>query len=801
MIVEDSYFRTCYVSCACNATPHVVDWNNNGIICYGASNVVVLYKPQDDGDGGYAITTLSGHKGRVNCTKWVKNCEYGQKVELVSGSSDNTAIVWSSDNDGDYFQTSVLTGHENAITVVDATYRKLNQEVELVILTASVDSTVRIWFRKDAVTCLQVLQIPSNGICLSIAITVFNEIDQDLLLACGYDDSKVTLYSQSPTDSLFAKQASLTGHEDWIRALDFVVNDDDEIMLASASQDSTVRLWRFLSSFIIHDTEILQQERQIIKVGNKNAAAILEGVLAGHEGWIYGLHWHPSVFTDGKRRQPMQLLTSSLDKTLVVWAPEEQSGVWLESARMGEIGGNGVGFYGARFGPDGKTLLVHSFNGGIHMWKRQNEDFWEPGVSITGHFNGVVDLAWEAVYGRYILSVSLDQTTRLHAPWIQNKGTWHEMARPQIHGYDMSCIAVLPNFSFVSGAEEKVIRAFTATKNFLENFERLCCVQKEELHDDGLMKNALGAAVPALGLSNRAVYNVLNQNPEEDKLSREQYSDAYFVPQDLKAPPTDDNLGQNTLWPEVMKLYGHGYEVYTLAATHDGSMIASACKATNSEHAAIILWETVKWQKVQTLISHQLTITQLAFSPDDEHLLSVSRDRCWSLFKKTEEGYSLLTKVDKKSAIHTRIIWTCVWTHDGKYFGTGSRDGKVVIWETTTQKPFTPLELFGSSVTSLAFAPSFLLKQNEYLLSIGLETGEVILYGFTPFIENNWRLCFKIVGDFGHALTVKRLAFRPVLGRAGETAKDKYCSTLQLASCGLDHIVKVYDIFIDRINL
>lgn len=56
------------------------------------------------------------------------------------------------------------------------------------------------------------------------------------------------------------------------------------------------------------------------------------------------------------------------------------------------------------------------------------------------------------------------------------------------------------------------------------------------------------------------------------------------------APPTEDNLGQNTLWPEVMKLYGHGYEVYTLAASHDGKVVASACKATSVEHAAVILW-------------------------------------------------------------------------------------------------------------------------------------------------------------------------------------------------------------------
>lgn len=69
----------------------------------------------------------------------------------------------------------------------------------------------------------------------------------------------------------------------------------------------------------------------------------------------------------------MQLVTSSLDKTLAIWAPEEHTGVWLESARMGEIGGNGVGFYGARFGPSGKTLLVHSFSGGIHLWRKQKE--------------------------------------------------------------------------------------------------------------------------------------------------------------------------------------------------------------------------------------------------------------------------------------------------------------------------------------------------------------------------------------------------------------------------------------------
>lgn len=33
---------------------------------------------------------------------------------------------------------------------------------------------------------------------------------------------------------------------------------------------------------------------------------------------------------------------------------------------------------------------------------------------------------------------------------------------------------MMPGFRFASGADEKVIRAFTAPQNFLENFRRLC---------------------------------------------------------------------------------------------------------------------------------------------------------------------------------------------------------------------------------------------------------------------------------------------------------------------------------------
>lgn len=78
------------------------------------------------------------------------------------------------------------------------------------------------------------------------------------------------------------------------------------------------------------------------------------------------------------------------------------------------------------------------------------------------------------------------------------------------------------------------------------------------------------------------------------------------------------------------------------------------------------------WQQVQKLMSHTLTVVQLQFSPDSSHLLSVSRDRRWTLFSRNEKDeFELVSTTNKATAVHTRIIWTCSWSHDSKYFATG----------------------------------------------------------------------------------------------------------------------------------
>lgn len=67
--------------------------------------------------------------------------------------------------------------------------------------------------------------------------------------------------------------------------------------------------------------------------------------------------------------------------------------------------------------------------------------------------------------------------------------------------------------------------------------------------------------------------------------------------------------------------------------------MATSCKATTAEHAVVRVYETETWKPVgQPLEGHNLTVTRIAFSPDDKFVLSVSRDRSWRLYEVQDDS-------------------------------------------------------------------------------------------------------------------------------------------------------------------
>lgn len=156
----------------------------------------------------------------------------------------------------------------------------------------------------------------------------------------------------------------------------------------------------------------------------------------------------------------------------------------------------------------------------------------------------------------------------------------------------------------------------------------------------------VGASVPPLGLSNRAVFEgtVIEEGPSESGQpigkARESLSAV------LKSAPTEEQLSVETLWPELEKLYGHGYELLWLAANpcnglnqDGGRFVASCCRATNEEHAVVRIHDRKRnWMELGSLPGHSLSITRVKWSHDSRFLLSCSRDRSWRIFEKKDLG-------------------------------------------------------------------------------------------------------------------------------------------------------------------
>ncbi|KAJ3609420.1 hypothetical protein NHX12_023941, partial [Muraenolepis orangiensis] len=636
-------------------------------------------------------SVLNGHRGRVNSVQWVHRQDGGPERHLVSGGSDHALYLWDTQRDA-VRRSVACVGHSGAVCAVDAVY--LEDDAQILVASAASDSTVRLWLVQGAgAQCLHTVSF-GNGFMMDVSLVLLPG-SRVPILACGGDDSRVHLYVL--LSGALTKVASLQGHEDWVRGLEWA-SVDQELLLASCSQDGLLRVWRLRGVAVSDggsedDGSVIRMKEDVFEVKERAFAVSLEAVLAGHENWVYGVHWQPPRREGGRLHQPLSLLSASMDKTVILWAPEEGSGVWVEQVRVGEVGGNTLGFYGCQMGPDGASILAHAFHGALHLWTKRpgGEGKWSPGVVISGHFNAVQDLSWDPE-GEFLLSVGSDQTTRLLTPWRPRDGTqtsWHEISRPQIHGYDMQCLAMVGRFTFVSGADEKVLRVFRAPRNFVENFARISGAPLDKLLASSDTDLPEGASTPALGLSNKAVFQGDLAVKVQEQLSCDsaQNQETFFNPLKLSEPPPEDHLLQNTLWPEIQKLYGHGFEMYCLASDSLNTVVASACKASKAEYATVMLWSSASWRQLQALAFHTLTVTQLAFSPDATLLLAVSRDRTWSLWRRSppspgdpEPQFSLYTHTDKDSAVHTRIIWSCDWSPDSRYFATSSRDKKVMVW-------------------------------------------------------------------------------------------------------------------------
>lgn len=837
------------------------------------------------------IDTLVGHLALVRCVRWLTNpselLPIAERVNLLLASADSSGlvIIWSYSS-YDMFKPSerdtstclhILTKIQlptgrtpNGIDGCLLPSENSSTDIcdRILVLSVAADTLLHFYcvkfgedfYRTSIVANSSISRGPS--LCLCLRCLCFKVDPAELsdhtarphclfLVLVGLDNGQIELWShyfEIPTPESvsnlnnswqFSLAAAAPGHQNWVRCIDSIVDTgstEPSALIATGGQDNVIRLWRLytlldnLNSTKLQDSKITE-----LKVSSNahchlpfKLGLAIESVLSGHDNWVTGVCWAPSPYLN---IFPPNLLSSSMDKSLIVWSASSDCDLWFERVRVGNFGETGLGLLDCHwFGSKNDAILGQNFQGNFSAWhfdKKTNK--WVPSLPLTGHYGPVTDLSWMARKGDldlplpvYLLTTGTDQTTRLHVArstsdfQYDNETSqlfWFELARPQIHGYDMNAIASLSPFYFVSAGDEKVSRVFSATQTFLKALTATSHLDDHNFLLDSVPKSALR---PALGLSTQIV-PISAESLVDDKRSTLLEGDGFSESKETNESaakfclPTEDLLQCFTLWPEAKKLYGHPYEVHCLAAHPILNLIASACVASKQIHAFIILWNgQLDWAIHQKLVHHQLTVTQLSWSHDGNRLLAVSRDRTWSLWTAVKSHEDKippyhLAAYPLKSRNHSRIIWACSWSPDDKYFFTGSRDMTIGCWSGSiianqTDELVQPesrgrLDTYRNlqhAITALdvCFFSECPSAAHVYLMAVGLESGALLLFTITQSNETEkpfkWSCPLSFPPYWCHVpgKRLRRISFE----------SNQQDSTRKLATAGDDGLVRIFEI-------
>ncbi|KAJ9475777.1 Elongator complex protein 2 [Pseudozyma hubeiensis] len=574
-----------YIAAAFNRANHIADWANapHSIVAYAANKSIAIWdKPGHTSSPGVAQILSTGFSKAITSLKFANLKAVSPSPCIVAGSAEGSIGVWSFQEQHGWTRVrTIQTAHQGSVSAIGV-IRPSEAACEpfSIIVSGASDGLLKVWMLSgdatEAPTLAQTIDLKGRfPLDVSMLPLPSSTAPQHLLMALATTTNKIDIYASASTDQLdFQHKLSLEGHEDWVKSLDlcntFISNDDGQsintVMLASGSQDSSVRLWKIAPTSHLDDATSSRQaqapaqtrdddfEKMVAKIesdrsnkagelstrahpfavtladGTEQTWAItFDALLVGHDNWVTGVRWHP-VATSASRRleQPAALLSSSADNSLILWTPSSHfpetsstspfpafdstllstggarrargptlhhlaSSIWMPSQRFGEVGGaSNLGFFGALWQPWPSTtptpddqqpvsaVVAHGWGGSAHIWTLPSQQLassnsrWQVADPVTGHFAAARSISWEPC-GEYLLSCSDDQTTRLHArPMRRNahsldsrSATWHEVARPQSHGYDLHSVSWLDRLNFVSAADEKVLRVFAAPRGFV----------------------------------------------------------------------------------------------------------------------------------------------------------------------------------------------------------------------------------------------------------------------------------------------------------------------------------------------